>query len=162
MVGRWGKRDRQAEQSRLFWRLEAGGLRSEIGSRLDSSEATIMEFRVTSSGAAMIPANLEVGGQRLEARNIFSTSNFKLLTSSHSRPEASLNAVRDGIRERAESTCRNSSRRSDVGNRNSGRAARKIEAGGRRLEIGGRKPENLFCVGGCRFRYFLMGKVLKA
>jgi hypothetical protein len=39
---------------------------------MDSSEATIMEFRVTASGVAMIPVNLEVGGQRLEVRNVFS------------------------------------------------------------------------------------------
>jgi hypothetical protein len=47
-----------------------------------------MEYRVTASGAAMIPAILEVG-----------------------------------------------SRISDVGNRNSGRAARKMDVGGQRLEV---------------------------
>jgi hypothetical protein len=57
--------------------------------RLDSSEATMMEFRVTASGAAKLPAILEVG-----------------------------------------------SRMSDVGNRNSARAARKLEVGGRMLEVG--------------------------
>jgi hypothetical protein len=39
---------------------------------MDSSEATIMEFRVTASGAAKSPVNLEVGGQRLEVGNVFS------------------------------------------------------------------------------------------
>jgi len=38
---------------------------------------------------------LDVGGRRLETS--FPTSNFKLLTSSHSRSEASLDAVRDVI-----------------------------------------------------------------
>jgi hypothetical protein len=56
---------------------------SEVASnRMDSSEATIMEFRVTASGTAKLQAILEVG-----------------------------------------------SRMSEAGNRNSGRAARKLEVG---------------------------------
>jgi hypothetical protein len=36
---------------------------------MDSSEATIMEFRVTASGAAKIPAILEVGSRMSEVGN---------------------------------------------------------------------------------------------
>jgi tetrahydrodipicolinate N-succinyltransferase len=37
-----------------------------VKERLDSSEATMMESRVTASGAAKLPVNLDVGGLKSE------------------------------------------------------------------------------------------------